>query len=158
MDTQGQREGVVLYARIWPRVKAMLIDGVVLGGAFFLSAVVGANIEGAGPVAFVVWVAFWVLYDPVMVTSTGGSIGHHVQNLRVVSDKTGGNPSFLRAFVRNVVKGVLGLLSLLAMAGSSRQKAIHDDIAGTTVQARDTGLALHRDFIRAPRPSAKKAG
>ena len=142
----------VLYAKIWPRMKAILIDGFIVMGAFLAAALVGANLAGSGAVAFVVWVAFWILYDPLMVSRTGGTIGHHVQNLRVVSDRTGRNPSLVVAFVRNVVKGVLGLVSLLAMAGSRRQKALHDLIAGTTVQARDVQLARLRYFTKVQRP------
>jgi cell wall assembly regulator SMI1/uncharacterized RDD family membrane protein YckC len=139
---------VVLYAKVWPRVKAILIDGVVVGLAFVAAALVGANIAGTGAVAFVAWVVFWVLYDPLMVSGTGGTIGHHFRNLRVVSDRSGGNPRFGAAFIRNVVKGVLGLWSLFTMAGSAQRKAIHDWVAGTTVQARDAD-AIRRELERA---------
>lgn len=142
---------VVLYAKVWPRVKAILIDGVILGIAFLTAAILGAKVAGFGAIAFVLWVAFWVLYDPLLVSRTGGTVGHHLQNLRVVSDRTGGNPSLLAAFVRNVVKGILGILSLLAMAGSRRQKSIHDWIARTTVQARDAQSARLRHFTRVRR-------
>jgi uncharacterized RDD family membrane protein YckC len=139
---------VVHYARVWPRVKAILIDGFILAAAFLVAALLGSRLAGAGPVAFVVWVAVWALYDPLLVSLTGGTVGHHLLNLRVVSDRTGGNPSLPKAFVRNVAKGVLGAVSLLAMALSSRSKALHDWIAGTTVQARDPSLALSRDFTK----------
>jgi uncharacterized RDD family membrane protein YckC len=139
---------VVLYARVWPRVKAILVDWFILAAAFCAAAVVGSQVSGAGAVAFVVWFAVWLLYDPLMVSFTGGTVGHHVLNLRVVSDRTGGQPSFLAAFVRNVAKTFFGAVSLLAMAASSRSKALHDWVAGTTVQARDTGAALSRDFTK----------
>jgi uncharacterized RDD family membrane protein YckC len=141
----------LLYAKIWPRMKAAIIDGLVLMGAFLVAALVGANLSGSGGIAFGVWFAFWVLYDPLMVSRTGGTIGHHLQNLRVVSDRTGGPPSLLVAFIRNVVKGFLGSLSLLAIAASSRRKALHDLIAGTTVQARDAQLARLRHFTKVRR-------
>jgi len=150
-ETGGPAAAYFLYAKIWPRMKAILIDGFVLAVAFLVAALVGANLPGAGGIAFVVWFVFWVLYDPMMVSRTGGTIGHHVQNLRVVSDRTGGHPSLVTAFVRNVVKGLLGFMSLLAMAGSSRQKALHDLIAGTTVQARDAQFAPLRHFTRVRR-------
>jgi uncharacterized RDD family membrane protein YckC len=149
--TEEPESAYFLYAKIWPRMKAMLIDAFVLMGAFLVAALVGANLHGSGAVAFLVWFAFWVLYDPVMVSRTGGTIGHHWQNLRVVSDRTGRAPSLVAAFIRNLVKGLLGGISLLAMAGSSRQKAIHDWIAGTTVQARDVQLARLRHFTRVRR-------
>jgi len=141
----------IYYARIWPRVKAMLIDSAILAGAFLAAALIGANLAGSGGVAFVVCMAFLVLYDPVMVSLTGATIGHRLQNLRVVSDRTGGNPSLPSAFVRYVVKAIFGILSLLAMAGSARQKALHDSIGRTTVQARDPGLARLREFTKVPR-------
>ncbi len=151
-DKGSLKPDYVLYAKMWPRMKAILIDGFILAGAFLATASVGANLPGYGAIAFVVWVAFWILYDPLMVSRTGGTIGHHVQNLRVVSDRTGGHPSLLVAFMRNVVKGLLGIVSFLAMAGSSRQKALHDWIAGTTVQARDVQLAPLRYFTKVRRP------
>jgi uncharacterized RDD family membrane protein YckC len=148
----------VFYARIWPRVKAILIDGLVLSAVFLGAAVVGANIKGAGAAAFLVWLTVWVLYDPLMVSRTGGTIGHHLQNLKVVSDRTGRNPSVFAALVRNLFKGLLGILSLLAMAGSSRKKALHDLIAGTTVQARDVHRARLRNFTRMARTDPATGG
>ncbi len=153
---QSEQKGsgdYVLYARIWPRVKALLIDGFILSGLFVAAAMVGANVAGAGAAAFLVFVAIWALYDPLMVSFTGGTVGHHLQNLRVVSDRTGGQPSLPSAFARNIVKTILGTLSLLAMAGSSRKKALHDLLAGTTVQARDADVARLRDFVKVRRPS-----
>src|SRR5579864_3695825 len=130
-ETAQRGPEYIFYARPWPRVKAMLIDGLILMGAFVVAALVGANIAGAGAAAFVVWAAFWILYDPLMVWRTGGTIGHHVQNLRVVSDRTGGPPSLVAAVVRNIVKGFFGIFSLLGMAASSRRKALHDLFART---------------------------
>jgi len=150
-QTEETEAAYVLYAKIWPRMKAILVDGFIVMGAYLVAALVGANVAGSGAVAFLVWFAFWVLYDPLMVSRTGGTIGHHTQNLRVVSDRTGRPPSLLVAFIRNVVKGFLGIVSLLTMAGSPRQKAIHDWVAGTTVQARDAQLARLRNFTRVRR-------
>ena len=56
----------------------------------------------------------------------------------------------MTALVRNIVKGVFGGLSLLAMAGSARKKALHDFIVGTTVQAKDAHTARLRNFIKLP--------
>jgi uncharacterized RDD family membrane protein YckC len=139
---------VIFYARVWPRVKAILVDGLLVALAFLLAALVGSHVPGAGAAAFVTWFAVWALYDPLMVSLTGGTVGHHLFNLRVVSDRTGGRPSLPAAFVRNIAKVTLGLLSLVAMAASARGKALHDWIAGTTVQARDAGGALSRDFAK----------
>lgn len=150
-DSSSQSPDYVLYARVWPSMKAILIDAFILMGVFLAAALVGANLAGSGAIAFVIWFAFWVLYDPLMVSRTGGTIGHHVQNLRVVSDDTGRSPSFVTAFIRNILKGFLGGVSLLAMAVSSRQKALHDLMVGTTVQARDARFARLKHFTKVRR-------
>jgi uncharacterized RDD family membrane protein YckC len=139
---------VVLYARLWPRAKAILVDWSIIVAAYLVAGLVGANFRGVGAAAFVVWIAVWVLYDPLMVWLTGGTVGHHLFNLRVVSDRTGGRLSFPAAFVRNLAKTALCAISLLAMAASSRSKALHDWVVGTTVQPRDAGAALSRDFTK----------
>ncbi|HVU51681.1 MAG TPA: RDD family protein [Polyangia bacterium] len=139
---------VVLYARVWPRVKAILVDWFIIMAAFLIAALVGTHVRGAGAAAFVAWLGVWALYDPLMVWLTGGTVGHHALNLRVVADRTGGRPSLPAALVRNVAKTFFGAVSLLAMAASSRSKALHDWVAGTTVQARDAAGALSRDFTK----------
>jgi uncharacterized RDD family membrane protein YckC/predicted alpha/beta hydrolase family esterase len=160
-DTQGAeatRSDFVLYAKVWPRMKATLIDGLILALAFVAAASVGANVAGWGAGAFLVWLAFWALYDPVLVSRTGATVGHRLQNLRVVSDRTGGHPSLPVAFIRNVVKGVFGVISLLAMVGSARKKALHDWLAGTTVQARDVQVARLRNFSKVNRARTGAGG
>jgi len=147
-EPDAKEPDVVHYARVWPRVKALIIDGAILAAAFLVAALVGARLAGAGPVAFVAWVALWALYDPLMVAFTGGTVGHKLQNLRVVDDRTGGRPSLPAAFVRNVAKTLVGAISLLGMALSSRSKALHDWVAGTTVQARDPEEARSRAFTK----------
>ena len=117
---------LILYARVWPRVKAILVDWAVIVGAFVVAALVGTHVQGAGAAAFVGWVAVWAFYDPIMVSLTGGTLGHHALNLRVVSDRTGGRPSFPAAFLRNVAKTALrrGLAArdgrLVAQQGAAR--------------------------------------
>ncbi len=142
----------VLYARVGVRVKAFLVDYFVVLGVFLIAALVGANVAGAGAVTFCVWLAFFVLYDPLTVWRTSGTIGHHLQNLRVVSDRTGRNPSLPAALLRNVAKVLFGVFSFVGMALSLQNKALHDWVAGTTVQIGDEKLARRRDYDRVARP------
>jgi uncharacterized RDD family membrane protein YckC len=138
----------VCYARVGVRVKAFLIDYFVVLGALLIAALVGANVHGTGAFAFCLWLAFLLLYDPLMVWRTSGTVGHHLQNLRVVSDKTGANPTLPAALLRNLTKTLFGSLSFLAMTFSRRKKTFHDWVAGTTVQIRDQRLARLRDYER----------
>jgi uncharacterized RDD family membrane protein YckC len=149
-DAEEER-GHVFYARIGIRMKAFLIDSFIVGVAFLIAAVAGANLPGRGAVAFSAWAAFALLYDPVMIWRSSGTIGHHLQNIRVVSDRTGGRPSLARALVRNIAKVFFGGFSFLAMAFSSRSKSLHDWLAGTTVQIQNPAFARSKDFVKVPK-------
>jgi len=66
------------------------------------------------------------LYEPVLVSVTGSSIGHYLSNLRVVDDRTRGNVGFLKAIARLGIKTLLGVYSFLTMAVTSHHQAVHD--------------------------------
>jgi len=89
---------------------------------------------------------FLLLYEPVLVSATGGTLGHRWSNLHVVSERTGGNIGLGMAYVRLFVKGVLGIYSFLSMTLGERPLAIHDMASGSTVQIRDLEKSepLHR--------------
>lgn len=142
--------GPAYYARLGIRFRAFLIDYFLLLVTFLLVALVGSKLEdvsGAGAVLFGLWIVGAVLYEPVMVWRTGGTIGHHMKNLCVVSERTGKNPGLLAALVRSLVKFFLGSLSFLSMLFSERQQAIHDAVANVTVRIKDKKLARRRDYV-----------
>lgn len=135
------------------RVRAYLIDYFLLLGLFLLVTAVGPTIErltGASAVLFWAWLVCALLYEPVMVWRTGATLGHHLKNLHVVSERTGRHPSLSLAALRSLVKWLLGGISMLLMLGSERQQAIHDAVANVTVRFRDPTLARRRDYVRAP--------
>jgi hypothetical protein len=88
-----------------------------------------------------------VLYEPVLVSLTGGTLGHYVTNLRVVDERDQGNVSFLKAVARFVVKGLLGWYSFIVMTATRRNQAIHDLLTRSTVQIRDPARARPNDYI-----------
>jgi len=147
------------YARFSRRLRGMFIDWaltlvVVFGALIIASAMRNDDLSRFLGVAVV---AIVVLYEPILVSRTGGTIGHHLTNLRVVDDDTGGNVSFLKAVARVVIKGVLGWYSFLSMAFTRRNQAIHDFVTGSTVQIRDLAKATPGQFVTeraraAPRP------
>jgi uncharacterized RDD family membrane protein YckC len=86
-------------------------------------------------------------YEPVLVSFTGGTLGHYLANLRVVDERDGGNISFLKACARVVIKGLLGLYSFVILAATRRNQAIHDLLTRSTVQIRDPAKALPGQYI-----------
>ena len=137
------------YARFSRRLRAMLIDWIitliVMFGAVWLAVSVGDDnlSRGLGILA----VAALVLYEPILVSRMGGTLGHYVTNLRVVDDRGGGNIGFARACARVVIKGVLGLYSFVILAATRRNQAVHDLLTRSTVQIRDPAKALPGQYI-----------
>ncbi len=128
------------------RLRAALYDY-----ALFLLALVAtlslANAAGSASNAiFILGALLIALYDPVLVSWRGCTIGHLLCNLRVVDDRSRTNPSFAKSLVRFFIKTALGWLSFLTIFGSRRLKAIHDMATGTSLQVRDPARMKPSDF------------
>jgi len=127
------------YARFAPRLRALVIDSIVFMLALVaaLIAAVALGSDHAGRAVGFTVVALWLLYEPILVSQTGGTIGHYLCNLRVVDDKSHGNVGFLKAVVRVVIKTALGWWSFVTMVATQRRQAVHDLFTRSTVQIRD---------------------
>jgi uncharacterized RDD family membrane protein YckC len=133
----------------------MLIDAAITLGVFVVLMVVASlaeNVPRTGGLFLALVFGWALLYEPLQVWRFGGTIGHRRANIRVVSDRTGGAPSFPASFGRFLVKAVLGLPSFISMAFTRRHQSIHDLLTGTTVQLRDLSIASGDDYLleRAP--------
>lgn len=110
------------YARFSRRLRGMLLDWIitvtVMFGAVLLATIAG-NDGFSRPLGVAVMIAL-LLYEPVLVSFTGGTVGHYFTNLRVVDERDGGNISFPKACARFVIKGVLGLYSFVILAATRR--------------------------------------
>ena len=138
-----------LYARFSRRLRGIVIDWIiamaVLFGAVMLASAV-RNDDFSRTLGFLV-VAFLLLYEPVLVTFTGGTLGHTFSNLRVVDDRTGGNVSFPKAFARLLIKAVLSWYSFVILAATRRNQAVHDLLTRSTVQIRNPARARVGQYV-----------
>jgi uncharacterized RDD family membrane protein YckC len=117
------------------RFKAMFIDSFVLIGfaiAFtFIFSSIGDVSDTARILAFVFLVA---LYDPLLTSFLGGTIGHFVMGLRVRRMNDYSKKIILpMAFIRYLVKASLGWISLLTVGGNFEHRAIHDFVGNSIV-------------------------
>lgn len=137
------------YARFSRRLRGMFVDWVlamvVIFGAIMIAVAVGNEIFSR-ILAFVVVLSL-VLYEPLLVSRTGGTLGHWYTNLRVVDDRTGGNLSLRIAFIRAGIKAFLGVYSFVIMTATRRNQALHDLLTYSTVQIRDAAKARSHHFI-----------
>jgi uncharacterized RDD family membrane protein YckC len=135
------------YARFTRRLQGVFIDAIIFMVILAGSLIVAVSFasDNVGRILGITVVATWLLYEPVLVSLTGGTVGHYLCNLRVVDDH-GGNVSFPKALVRVLIKSLLGWYSFLAMAMTSRHQAVHDFLTKSTVQIRDITKAQPYHF------------
>jgi uncharacterized RDD family membrane protein YckC len=137
------------YGRFSRRLKAFVIDWMIIVSLLVatLFAAVSIHSDQVGRILGFTLIAVWLFYEPILVSLTGSTIGHYRTNLRVVDNRTHGNVSFLKAVVRVIIKGVLGLYSFITMATTSRHQAVHDVLTQSTVQIRDRSKARSHDYV-----------
>lgn len=137
------------YARFSRRLRGMLLDWIialiVIFGTVLVASTVGSD-NFSRTLGFLALIAL-LLYEPVLVSLTGGTLGHFFSNLRVVDDGNGGNVSFAKACARVVIKGLLGWYSFVILAATRRNQAVHDLLTRSTVQIRDPTKALPGQYI-----------
>jgi RDD family len=130
-------------------VRAFVIDWAIIMFLLVtaLFAAVSANSDRVGRILGFAFLGVWLLYEPLLVSFGGSTVGHYLSNLRVVDDRTHGNVSFLKGVARLVIKTVLGIYSFITMAMTLRHQAVHDLITRSTVQIRDRAKASPHHYI-----------
>jgi uncharacterized RDD family membrane protein YckC len=126
------------------RLIAYIIDSIIVGIATaIILVIIMLPVFIANPAAFFNIFSFpfamgllYVLYFTIAETMCGATIGKSLLRLKVVT-KTGGKPSFEKAFIRNITKIHWVLLLLDLIGGLITSTDLHqkytDRIANTTV-------------------------
>jgi uncharacterized RDD family membrane protein YckC len=137
------------YARFSRRVRGMVLDSIIAMAVIFgaLAVAVAVQSDSLSRALGILVVIALLLYEPLLVSLTGGTLGHYFTNLRVVDERDGGNVSFLKACARVVIKGLLGWYSFVILAATRRNQAIHDLLTRSTVQIRNPAKALPGQYI-----------
>ena len=137
------------YATFSRRLQAMLYDSACLTCIVAVAVMLvafGEPFPGAGRVAAGAVLLSLLLYEPLMVSQYGGTLGHRRRNMRVVVDATASNPGIGRALVRFCLKTVFGIFSVIAMVATTRHQALHDLATGTSVRIHDFTIATESDY------------
>ena len=126
-------EEPVNYPYLITRYKAALVDGIILILTFACLMILVQDSEFGRPTAFVVYVIFVLLYEPLMIVLFSGTIGHKSLSIQVKSfnDQTQ-NVKFPQALLRNLIKITLGWLSFITIGFGDDHRAIHD-LAGNSI-------------------------
>lgn len=137
----------VLYATLPRRIKAAIIDGVVLLALMILSPLTVNALIGRDTAAnAIVMYIPPLLLEPFLISVLGFTLGQYIFGIEVIRVDTGGKCPLPASFLRYFVKTILGSLSLVYMLFSKRHQAIHDCIANTLVVLSMKRIEQNHDF------------
>lgn len=122
-------------AGVFKRVKAVFVDTIFIMMIIYTASFLFAQFEGVNEtIRGIVFISIFVLYEPLLVSFFGSSLGHMFCDLRVQKDDDAGkNISIPVAIIRFLLKTALGWISLLSISGDSKKRAIHDFAAKSVV-------------------------
>lgn len=123
------------YPLMSDRVKAYFIDSIfVIIFAMAISSFFESQESVSGIVRMIAFVLIFVLYDPLLTSFFGATLGHNMMNISVKQeDDIKKNIRLDKAIIRFVVKTLLGWFSLLTIHSDKKRKAIHDKVVGSVV-------------------------
>ncbi len=129
----------VEYPTLSDRVQSTFIDTIFIVILMFVFASVLDKYENAPDwIRIALFFGLWAVYEPVC-TSMGFTIGNYVKGIRVRRHAdTSKRINILYAFLRYIIKVLLGWLSFITMHGDPQKRAIHDMVAGSVVIKRST--------------------
>ncbi len=124
------------YVRFSRRLRGLALDFILFLVLMVcaLQIAVAFNQNDLARVLGFGFVIGFLLYEPLLVSLFGGTIGHYLSNIKVVDDRTNGNVSFLKAVGRVVIKTILGWYSFISMVATRRHQALYDLLTRSTVQ------------------------
>lgn len=125
----------IKYGTLINRLKAILIDALVLLGLCMIATAVFSRIGYVSDtVRMVVFIFIFLLYDPLFTSIFGATIGHLIIGLRIRRAKDITRKLiFPMALIRFIIKGTLGFISLMTISITKKSRAIHDIVAGSVV-------------------------
>ena len=124
----------IKYAGVFDRVKAAMIDAVIIILLLLASTDLLSNFDNPpNYLKQLIFVFIFLLYEPIMVSTLGASVGHHFNNLRIQQEASSQKINLIVAILRFIIKMLLGWLSLLTVGSQKKKQALHDLIAKSVV-------------------------
>lgn len=121
------------YPRFLRRLQAVMIDSIILVSLVMGSLIIAASFGVTGRDAAILIVVMTLLWEPLCISITGGTIGHHLIGLRVVNRSNGKNLNLFASMIRFIVKFLLGNVSIAFVFITQYHQAIHDGLARSVV-------------------------
>jgi uncharacterized RDD family membrane protein YckC len=121
------------YPYLLTRIKASLIDGVVLACFLGFLLALTPNPESR-PIAAVIFAITVLLYEPVLLSIFSATIGHTLMGIKVINFIDNNRKlNILQGIIRVFTKYILGWLSFLTINFNNGHRAIHDYLSSGVV-------------------------
>lgn len=122
------------YPRLIKRVRALLIDSILVPVVFINSLILGDawGVTQAYGKLLLIFLPIFIL-EPGMVAFTGGTVGHHLIGIRVMRAGDARNINLFAALLRFIVKVLFGWLSFIFVLTTRKHQALHDLVTGSRV-------------------------
>ncbi len=125
------------YPRLLRRVRAFLIDSVLLIVIFYLWMIsLPALVEMPAALKILALIIPFIILEPGLVAFSGGTPGHHIMGLRIRDASRDENIGMVRATARAVIRTLLGWLSFIFILVTHKHQALHDNFTSTVVVLR----------------------
>ena len=136
-DSLETKYDEMIFPTLVTRVKALFIDLIIMliiftGTTLFIDTFGEIPNFVKGSIA----IFMFYLYDPILTSFTGSTLGHKIMKLKVRKYKDPEKRiSLSQALLRFITKGLLGWFSFLTVTGNKRKRAIHDIASGSIIMS-----------------------
>ncbi len=122
------------YPSLSDRFQSLLVDSIFIIILMFVFASILENFENPPNwIRVALFFAIWGIYEPLCMT-LGFTIGNYLKGIRVRQvNNINKRINFFQAFIRYVIKALLGWLSFLTIHMNKERRAIHDLISGSVM-------------------------
>jgi uncharacterized RDD family membrane protein YckC len=124
----------VEYPQLTDRIQSSFIDMLLIVAMMFVFSGILERYENAPDwIRIALFFGLWAIYEP-LCTTLGATLGNYIKGIRVRQNGAiNQRINFFQAFIRYVLKVLLGWISFLTIHTNPQKRAIHDIVAGSVM-------------------------
>ncbi len=137
----------ISYPRLLRRVQAALIDSLIMPVILLIAIYIFGSTGVTNIFLKAIILIPIIIIEPIFISFTGGTIGHHILKLKVRRVDTDKKINFGISCIRFLLKLFLGWLSLITILLTKRHQAIHDLFLNTIVVNKSNKFLSNRESL-----------
>jgi uncharacterized RDD family membrane protein YckC len=134
MENISLASPAVEYPQLTDRIQSSFIDMLLIVAMMFVFSGILERYENAPDwIRVALFFGLWAIYEP-LCTTLGATLGNYIKGIRVRQNGAiNQRINFFQAFIRYVLKVLLGWISFLTIHTNPQKRAIHDIVAGSVM-------------------------